>query len=73
MNEFTKEELKEIKYGICHLISEGSCDSQWNNDVKILKEKIQSMIENYCEHSLALLWDHNGRTLKCLKCEKVFN
>lgn len=43
MNDFTKEELREIywvfdRQGACRLLT--------------LKEKIQSMIDNYCEHEI---------------------
>ncbi len=50
MNDFTKEELDDLRLGINALISEGSCDSTWNADIRALKIKIQSLIENYCEH-----------------------
>lgn len=50
MSDFTKEELEDLNYGICHLISIGSCDSTWNADMRTLKNKLEIMIDNYCEH-----------------------
>lgn len=53
MNDFTKEELENIIDGVNLLISTGSCDCEWNNKIKSLKIKLQSMIDNYCEHKWA--------------------
>jgi hypothetical protein len=46
MNDFTKEELEEITY--CVHFVHGDC---------VFEEKIQSMIDNYCEYAC------NNRTL----------
>lgn len=65
MNEFTKEDLKLIL--------------QWRKEVKYTKkptaqmiasnerlgEKIQSMIDNYCEHEITCV---NGAKLACECC-----
>ena len=44
MNDFTKEELKDIHYALTEY---GNFESA---PVKTLGDKIQSMIDNYCEH-----------------------
>lgn len=79
MNDFTKEELQDIREGICNLISVGSADSQWNKDIHNLKDKIQSMIDNYCEHkpnTLGISCAPNDKVLytvhKCSKCERFY-
>ena len=62
MNEFTKEELikiKDVMYGI-------SFD---DNEERILRKKIQSMIEDYneCKHTLTM----TDTFVKCQDCKKV--
>lgn len=45
MNDFTKEELKELIYGLyCRTKLDGHLVN------KFLYEKLQSIIDNYCEH-----------------------
>ena len=44
MNDFTKEELSDLQYA---LVEYGECES---TNVTKLSDKLQSMIENYCEH-----------------------
>lgn len=60
MNDFTKEELKSIMY----------CVKQMKIHIdgyNPLKSKIQSMIDNYCEHKNKCV---NGAKLVCEDCEK---
>lgn len=40
MNEFTKEELEELRY----------CVTFAHGDDNGLADKLQSMLDNYCEH-----------------------
>ena len=64
MNDFTKEELE-------HLLSD--CWSAGANYPGLF-DKLKSMIENYCDHELAMVFSvTKGRILRCLKCERVFN
>jgi len=66
VNDFTKEELLEILNGM---------DDYYlaNSGIKI-GEKLQSMIDNYCVHELAVVLNvTQGRILRCIKCERVFN
>lgn len=55
MNDFTKEELEELKH--CLYTKASSLlqytrkhDHPWFKEYDRLMEKIQSMIDNYCEH-----------------------
>ena len=81
MNEFTKEELTQLKTHIdCSL---AQCD-----DTENLIIKIQSMIDNYCEHESDGYTYYKSGTkctdfltyashdspcfLKCKKCEELF-
>lgn len=66
MNDFTKDELHEIKKCI-----------EWFDNNRVINfhaqlcNKIQSMIENYCEHD----WRkgvHLFNDIYCAKCKKHF-
>ncbi len=69
VNEFTKEELEDI----VHLINDAHKGTQkhgleWGFK---LRDKIQSMIDNYCEHE----WENiccqcTLDKIYCYKCEK---
>lgn len=65
MNDFTKEELVEMSVGIAWWL-EGDC-CEFNSK---LIDKLQSMIENYCEHESAHI-DYNHQALRCNQCEKI--
>jgi Txe/YoeB family toxin of Txe-Axe toxin-antitoxin module len=55
MNNFTKKELEAIKY--------------WCRENHDLVDKIQSMIDNYCEHLMGINIE-NGKK-ECMKCGGV--
>ncbi len=63
MNDFTKEELEEIYYRL-------------ENAPQELEDKIQSMIENYCEHeyieSINHCIDCGVSEYRCNKCSHVY-
>lgn len=65
MNDFTKEELEKIFYyvDITSHIQE--------DDEQDLLDKIQSMIDNYCDHE----WYPGGNRpwLHCIKCKSNFH
>lgn len=63
MNDFTKEELKEILQNIKE--SEITVGAQRFH----LSGKIQSMIDNYCEHESEI--DIGEAPMICQKCGKV--
>jgi hypothetical protein len=59
MNDFTKEELEEILKYVSHPI--------WTNSHN-LTSKIQSMIDNYCEHTPSDAHYEQFRWQLCKKC-----
>ncbi len=63
MNDFTKEELKEILWRLTTktVIAVG-------ND---LVPKIQSMIENYCEHKETEMDCDGGISFVCKSCGEI--
>jgi len=64
MNEFTKEELGEIYW-----ILEGCTMDYIGKENNQLINKIQSMIDNYCEHKET---NHSYYSIyQCLKCGKL--
>ncbi len=66
MNYFTKEELKELLDCIHWKINEG----QEEKLTSIVDKKIQSMIENYCEHGWVFYISPHGNAVRCNKCNK---
>ena len=58
MNDFTKEELEYIKYW-CQV------------DFKI-KNKIQAMIDSYCEHEPSDKYPNGFKWQLCVKCGKEY-
>ena len=64
MNDFTKKELTYILDNMINII-EIYPDS---NIPYSIRDKIQSMIDNYCEH----IWtDGSGNYLTCIKCHYI--
>jgi len=61
MNDFTKEELIDIY------------DALMDTSIAIyedLPSKVQSMIDNYCEHELCDI-DYDYQPLRCRSCKEV--
>ena len=67
MNDFTKEELSTIDYLI-----DSYCVHSWPPEGAYgsLKAKIQSMIDNYCEHSQHIYYG-DIPVGECTKCHMV--
>lgn len=61
MNDFTKEELSLIQYALKHTLNSGPCPIE----MEYILEKIQSLIDNYCEHTLEY---DSGQYDICIKC-----
>lgn len=62
MNDFTKEELIELIDSFDWI--EGETSWEWKHE---LRHKIQSMIDNYCEHDCkATIWQ--CQVTACSKC-----
>lgn len=59
MNDFTKEELQII------YANSNPCVS---DEMRPILDKIQSMIDNYCEHEWAYYFSCDGSDVKCMKC-----
>ena len=67
MNDFTKEELEWI-YGKMPTYLR---DREDPNMFPRVKNKIQFMIDNYCEHELDGIDGVTGQ--QCIKCERWFD
>lgn len=68
MNDFTKEELIKLQDCVNH-----QCYTQpfGSLELAILCEKIQSMIDNYCEHELYCTGcDSEQKHIHCCRCKK---
>jgi hypothetical protein len=64
MNEFTKEELIFMRDSFLQRISSSSLFKY--EDYENLHSKIQSMIDNYCDHDGEIGIDYPAE--KCMKC-----
>ena len=51
MNDFTKEELSMLQNGVQYLSDRTSLSDGYLATHNALETKIQSMIDNYCEHT----------------------
>ena len=64
MNDFTKEQLETMRNAIFWgMVSSSLWRIPENN---LLVDKIQSMIDNYCEHDAEIGKDYPAE--KCMKC-----
>lgn len=50
MNDFTKEELEDLRNGVRLLLEQDHCDGGYTREIRALEDKLQSMIDSYCEH-----------------------
>lgn len=74
MNDFTKEELKDLYYAIRFFWKNRQCydlpsDTEDGTTSHQLMDKIESMIDNYCEHEWTETYREREVSL-CLKCDK---
>jgi len=67
MNEFSKDELIDIRSGIRLLLEEDHCDSRYTIEIRSLEDKIQLMIDSYCEHNFEITYRMKEIT-ECKKC-----
>ena len=65
MNDFTKEELEELQH--CIYAYRDLCDEDVDDS---LCDKLQSMIDNYCEHDGEIGKDYPAE--KCMKCGRYW-
>ena len=67
MNGLTKEELEELYFFTC--VHKNRYKAKYPQE---LLDKLQSMIDNYCEHEEQYN-DHDDCVQRCKKCEVVCN
>ncbi len=63
MNDFTKEELQEIKRCIKYMIDGGI--TPYSSLTLEINKKLKSIIEKYCEHSMIYNQHHQRHCEKC--------
>ena len=68
MNDFTKEDLNKIVEALGWWFQESP--SSITDEFSPVYNKIQSMIDNYCEHAWAFYINPDERIVKCQKCLK---
>ena len=66
MNDFTKEELEQISVGLAWWFQDSGFMKE--EEYKPLVNKIQSLIDNYCEHLYAAQNEGGHYVPKCIKC-----
>lgn len=69
MNDFTKKELTMIARALVATYSNPKVSL--NKPEMDLVNKVESMIDNYCEHE-DKHYDENRNFYMCVKCEAVF-
>ena len=68
MNDFTKEELIEIKRCVKYMCEEGI--TPYSCLTLEINKKLQSIINNYCDHESAYI-DYDHQALRCKKCLNI--
>ena len=68
MSEFTKEELQVILLDMNTYINRTTILAE-SPSHKALRVKIESMIDNYCDHEWRC-WDDAHNTRECIKCDE---
>jgi hypothetical protein len=66
MNDFTKDELIILKNGLECLPIARNLSMGYMATCIVLKDKLNSMIENYCDHDGEIGKDYPAE--KCMKC-----
>ena len=66
MNNFTKEELDELRSSRCYHL-----DNNFPYEDSLFM-KIQSMIDNYCEHETTYT-DYDSQPIRCKKCLNILD
>ncbi len=70
MNDFTKEELNIIFYWAIDRVESVGIDFFREEGHDVLYKKIESMIENYCDHESCDI-DYDYQPLRCRKCKDI--
>jgi hypothetical protein len=71
VNDFTKEELAIIHLAIIRDINLFAHILTTSPSMLKLRDKLETMIENYCDHDFRIKKDSDH--LYCLKCQKYFS
>ena len=69
MNNFTKEELEIIHLDICVYLNKSILLKPPKHHIE-LRDKIQRMIDNYCEHKWRC-FDDTQNTRECINCGEI--
>jgi len=65
VNDFTKEELKDLKrYARVYILQSPLLEKK----NRPLADKIQSLIDNYCEHKESKVDCNGGISMVCVQC-----
>lgn len=68
MNDFTKEELEDLVFCINELYKKATINPRISF---ALKDKLQSMIDNHCDHKYYLQGCGDAAFAQCVKCGQV--
>lgn len=69
MNEFTKEELEDLlEWGYIYCIDMPTISKMHHSN---LLGKIESMIDNYCEHEFHVIGSGGDAIPMCCKCRAI--
>lgn len=68
MNDFTKEQLQQILFMIIEYANIASLNN--NEDYIGIKDKLKSMLYNYCEHYFVFYISPLGNAVRCQNCNK---
>jgi hypothetical protein len=67
MNDFTEEELNIIHLDMCTYVERNKILKE-SPSHKALREKVEVMMDNYCQHNLYVNIHPDGTTVRCGKC-----
>ncbi|HAT2149820.1 hypothetical protein SDA16_06930 [Legionella pneumophila serogroup 1] len=73
MNDYTKEELKLLGGCVFSKFIASLNDPSIHhlqNDLKNIRNKIDFMIDNYCEHDVCAI-DYDHQAVRCKSCKEI--
>lgn len=70
MNDFTKEDLNHIANGLVLIGEKCSMEMELREKLSLLINKVESMIDKYCEHELCSI-DYSHQAIRCHKCKDI--
>jgi len=69
MNEFTKEELQIIQLDMCTYAARYKMPKESPSHAA-LRNKVESMIDNYCEHTYGMFFEESNARPFCKMCRE---